>query len=82
MFQTFPVENRAQLIDDAFTLARRGNLSHEIAFNLISYIHKEDEFLPWDNVIDYTDYIAAMFRQSRGFGDLQVNCNYFRLSPD
>ena len=73
MFQVFPVENRAQLINDAFTLARRGNLSQETALNLVDYIHSEREYLPWDNMIDYTDYIATMFRESGGFGDLQVN---------
>lgn len=38
--------NRAQLIDDALNLARYGQLNYEVALDLISYLKKEDDFVP------------------------------------
>uniref|UniRef100_A0ABM5GFN9 Thyrotropin-releasing hormone-degrading ectoenzyme n=1 Tax=Pogona vitticeps TaxID=103695 RepID=A0ABM5GFN9_9SAUR len=41
------VSNRAGLIDDAFNLARAGYLPQNIPLELIRYLSKEKEFLPW-----------------------------------
>lgn len=41
------VNNRAQLIDDAFNLALTGRLNYSIVFNLVKYLKKETEYAPW-----------------------------------
>ncbi|XP_069758954.1 thyrotropin-releasing hormone-degrading ectoenzyme-like [Narcine bancroftii] len=41
------VGNRAGLIDDAFNLARAGYLPQNIPLEIIKYLYKEKEFLPW-----------------------------------
>nr|XP_056702487.1 thyrotropin-releasing hormone-degrading ectoenzyme [Euleptes europaea] len=41
------VSNRAGLIDDAFNLARAGYLPQHIPLEIIRYLSKEKEFLPW-----------------------------------
>nr|XP_060633432.1 thyrotropin-releasing hormone-degrading ectoenzyme [Anolis sagrei ordinatus] len=41
------VSNRAGLIDDAFNLARAGYLPQNIPLELLRYLSKEKEFLPW-----------------------------------
>ncbi|XP_015272510.1 PREDICTED: thyrotropin-releasing hormone-degrading ectoenzyme [Gekko japonicus] len=41
------VSNRAGLIDDAFNLARAGYLPQNIPLEIIKYLSKEKEFLPW-----------------------------------
>ncbi|XP_062989937.1 thyrotropin-releasing hormone-degrading ectoenzyme [Elgaria multicarinata webbii] len=41
------VSNRASLIDDAFNLARAGYLPQNIPLEVIRYLSKEKEFLPW-----------------------------------
>ncbi|XP_077194949.1 thyrotropin-releasing hormone-degrading ectoenzyme isoform X2 [Paroedura picta] len=41
------VSNRAGLIDDAFNLARAGYLPQNIPLEIIRYLSKEKEFLPW-----------------------------------
>ncbi|XP_044305748.1 thyrotropin-releasing hormone-degrading ectoenzyme [Varanus komodoensis] len=41
------VSNRASLIDDAFNLARAGYLPQNIPLEVIKYLSKEKEFLPW-----------------------------------
>ncbi|XP_055381350.1 uncharacterized protein LOC129611947 [Condylostylus longicornis] len=41
------VANRAQLIDDAFHLAKVGELDYEIVFSLIEYLPNERDYAPW-----------------------------------
>ncbi|XP_011665938.2 aminopeptidase N isoform X2 [Strongylocentrotus purpuratus] len=70
--KVFPNENRAQLIDDAFSLARTGNISMETALNLTRYLGNEKDLLPWEATLDYMSYITNMFRLSGGFGPLEL----------
>ncbi|XP_053364696.1 thyrotropin-releasing hormone-degrading ectoenzyme-like [Clarias gariepinus] len=41
------VGNRAGLMDDVFNLARAGYLPQNLPLQIICYLSKEDEFLPW-----------------------------------
>ena len=45
------VINRAQIIDDAFNLARSNLLDYETALNVTGYLHKEVEYVPWSSAI-------------------------------
>ncbi|XP_019531218.3 aminopeptidase N [Aedes albopictus] len=48
--------NRAQLIDDAYWLARSGRLDLEILMKLLTYLPNETEYAPWtaaNNVLSY-----------------------------
>ncbi|XP_062562501.1 aminopeptidase N-like [Armigeres subalbatus] len=48
--------NRAQLIDDAFNLARSERLDMSIALKLLAYLRLETEYAPWaaaNNVLNY-----------------------------
>ncbi|XP_055541050.1 aminopeptidase N-like [Wyeomyia smithii] len=48
--------NRAQLIDDAFNLARSERLDMSIALELLQYLRYETEYAPWaaaNNVLNY-----------------------------
>nr|XP_019533285.2 aminopeptidase N-like [Aedes albopictus] len=48
--------NRAQLIDDAFNLARSERLDMSIALKLLSYLRLETEYAPWaaaNNALNY-----------------------------
>ncbi|RZF47936.1 hypothetical protein LSTR_LSTR008740 [Laodelphax striatellus] len=56
--------NRAQLIDDAFSLARAGKLNHSIAFELTTYLKKETEYVPWVAAIRQFNEIMIHFRES------------------
>ncbi|KAJ8681952.1 hypothetical protein QAD02_017744 [Eretmocerus hayati] len=46
-FITIPTINRAQLLDDALNLARAGKLDYSIALDVVSYLERETEYLPW-----------------------------------
>lgn len=45
--QKIHVSNRAQLIDDAFSLAKVGELNYNTVFELASYLVHESEYEPW-----------------------------------
>lgn len=42
-----PVENRAQLIDDAASLANAELLDYKILLNILSYLRNDTEYIPW-----------------------------------
>lgn len=42
--------NRAQLIDDSLNLARAGKISYNIPFEIIEYLIKEYDYIPWASV--------------------------------
>jgi aminopeptidase N len=50
-YRNIHVMNRAQLIDDAFSLAKGGYIDYSIAFDILKYLVREDDFFPW-----YTGY--------------------------
>lgn len=43
---TIAVANRAQLLDDAFTLANYGQLPYKIALDLVKYLQSETDYIP------------------------------------
>jgi aminopeptidase N len=55
-----PTISRAELIDDAFHLARADLLPYRTALNLANYLRKETEYLPWRSAFDVFQYIDAM----------------------
>lgn len=61
--KTIHVLNRAQLIDDSFNLARADELSHFVPFTLVSYLQKEDDFIPWYSVLNSMSYIVERLRR-------------------
>ncbi|XP_025419873.1 aminopeptidase N-like, partial [Sipha flava] len=57
------VLNRAQLVDDAFNLARAGELSYSVPLTLVSYLVKEDDFIPMYSVMNSMSYLVKRFRR-------------------
>lgn len=56
--------NRAQLLDDAFNLARGSLLDYNMAFNLTVYLKDDDEYLPWNTFLDAFLYIGQMLSKT------------------
>ncbi|XP_034291427.1 aminopeptidase N isoform X1 [Pantherophis guttatus] len=69
--QKIPVLNRAQIIDDAFNLARAKHVGSDLALNTTRYLAKEREYLPWDTALDNLDYFRLMFDRSEVYGPMQ-----------
>merc|ERR1712136_420343 len=58
-YQEVSIQNRAQLLDDAFALSRAELLDIETAFDLSTYLYQEHSFFPWSMF----DQDLAYFKQ-------------------
>ncbi|XP_053386790.1 endoplasmic reticulum aminopeptidase 1-like [Mercenaria mercenaria] len=53
----FTATERAGMIDDAFMLARAGLLNYSIALDLSLYMVNEEDYIPWQTLIDNWKFI-------------------------
>ncbi|KAM4619354.1 aminopeptidase N-like [Polymixia lowei] len=67
-----PVINRAQLVDDAFNLARAKIISTVLALRTTKYLSKETDYMPWESALDNLDYFYLMFDRSEVYGPMQA----------
>ncbi len=67
------VTNRAQIIDDAFNLARAGKLDYELALQVTSYLGKEVEYLPWNSALSGLGYLNTMLKRTAAYGEFKVS---------
>ncbi|KAK3776842.1 hypothetical protein RRG08_024616 [Elysia crispata] len=58
--QVIATSNRAQLLDDAFNLAKSGHLGLDTALLMIDYLDKERDYVPWSAAIGELGYIKRM----------------------
>lgn len=64
--------SRAQLLDDAFNLARTGRLSYEILFEVCAYLRNEKNFVPWKSALENFRYIDTMLSATSTKSTFQV----------
>lgn len=69
--QNIPVLNRAQMIDDAFNLARAKHVSTVLALDTTRYLTEEREYLPWDAALSNLGYFKLMFDRSEVYGPMK-----------
>ncbi|CAN9498633.1 unnamed protein product [Ophioblennius macclurei] len=66
-----PVINRAQLVDDAFNLARAKIISTVRALTTTKYLTREREYMPWKSAINNLDFFYLMFDRTEVYGPMQ-----------
>jgi len=59
------VLNRAQLIDDAFALARAGQLDYSMTLCLSKFLKKEDNVTPFYSAMHGFSYLLGRMRRNR-----------------
>uniref|UniRef100_A0A4Y0BM55 Aminopeptidase N n=1 Tax=Anopheles funestus TaxID=62324 RepID=A0A4Y0BM55_ANOFN len=64
--------NRAQLIDDAYWLARSGRLDMRVALRLMTYLRDEREYAPWTAANVALSYFNNRLRGTTGYHDFLV----------
>ena len=64
--------NRAQLLDDAFTLALVNLIPYEQALDLTIYLRFERQYVPWHSVLSELNYIDSMLYNFPEFTNWQV----------
>lgn len=66
--------NRAQIVDDALTLARAGKLDYRIALNLTRYLVNEREYVPWRSALGAFNFIDSMMSSGSDYYKFKVYC--------
>jgi len=67
-----PAITRAQLLDDALSLARAGILGYDVALNMTRYLAtKEVDFVPWKSFHEHLRFLNLMLRQTTAYGFFQ-----------
>uniref|UniRef100_A0A3P8YL37 Aminopeptidase n=1 Tax=Esox lucius TaxID=8010 RepID=A0A3P8YL37_ESOLU len=56
-----PVINRAQILDDAFNLARAKIVNTTLALRTTRYLYQERDYIPWESAIRNLNYYILMF---------------------
>lgn len=60
--------DRAGLLNDAFSLAGAGLVSYEVPLQLMSYLAKERDYVPWAAALNGVSYLNRMLRLDPEFG--------------
>ncbi|XP_050422404.1 aminopeptidase N isoform X2 [Adelges cooleyi] len=63
--------NRAQLIDDAMSLARAGYLSYKTSLDLTRYLYHEGEYVPWKSAYRSFTYLHQMLVKTATYDKLK-----------
>ncbi|XP_078493564.1 aminopeptidase N isoform X1 [Ciona intestinalis] len=67
------VKTRGQLIYDAFSLARAGQLHYNITLSTTEYLVQDFHYVPWESCLDSLAYLDQMLGRSKVYG---VYSNY------
>uniref|UniRef100_A0A3B4FR77 Aminopeptidase N-like n=1 Tax=Pundamilia nyererei TaxID=303518 RepID=A0A3B4FR77_9CICH len=72
LLSTVSIINRAQIIDDAFNLARAKIISTTLALRTTKYLSKERDYIPWESALRNLNYYILMFDRNEVYGVLQA----------
>ncbi|XP_016982032.2 membrane alanyl aminopeptidase [Drosophila rhopaloa] len=50
--------NRAQIVDDLFNLARAGNITYNLTLDVIEYLETETNYIPWTSAFNGFSYLT------------------------
>uniref|UniRef100_A0A8B9H828 Aminopeptidase n=1 Tax=Astyanax mexicanus TaxID=7994 RepID=A0A8B9H828_ASTMX len=67
-----PVLSRAQIVDDAFNLAKANMINMSLALRTLSYLSEEREYLPWQSAIKHLNTFINRFRHTEVNTKMQV----------
>uniref|UniRef100_A0A671SFS0 Aminopeptidase n=1 Tax=Sinocyclocheilus anshuiensis TaxID=1608454 RepID=A0A671SFS0_9TELE len=70
--QVIPVVNRAQILDDAFNLARASIINITLALRTTKYLLHEREYIPWEAALRNLNYFFQLFDRSEVYGAMQA----------
>lgn len=70
--QALSIINRAQIIDDAFNLARAKIVNTTLALETTKYLYRERDYTPWTSALGNLNYYILMFDRTEVYGALQA----------
>lgn len=60
--------NRAQLIDDSLDLARSGHLEYTTTLDILDYLKKDEDYIPWTAALDNLGYVSSQLERTSAYG--------------
>lgn len=66
-FSTFYPTDRAGIIDDAFALARSGEISYSTALNLLSFVENDTNSIVWSMMLDNLDFLGTVLSSQKAY---------------
>ncbi|XP_015259615.1 PREDICTED: aminopeptidase N-like isoform X2 [Cyprinodon variegatus] len=66
------VINRAQIIDDAFNLAKAKIINTTLALRTTTFLNKEFEYMPWETARRNLNYFFLMFDRTEVYGPMKA----------
>ncbi|XP_076285780.1 aminopeptidase N-like [Lasioglossum baleicum] len=79
MHHIHPV-NRAQLIDDALTMARINHTKYETAMSLTLYLHREMDYIPWMTTFKNLEFLRPLIFTSKNYDIFKHYIRYIMQS--
>ncbi|XP_075898957.1 aminopeptidase N-like [Nelusetta ayraudi] len=73
--KVLPLINRAQLVDDAFNLARAQLVPTTLALRTTTHLSEETEYLPWQSAINNLQYYHKMLDRTEVYQPMQNYLN-------
>ncbi|KAJ8982961.1 hypothetical protein NQ317_005279 [Molorchus minor] len=70
------VLNRAQMVDDIFNIARTGDVSYGLAFELAEFLINETEYYPWKSALTAFSYVLGKLEND----DAEANLRSYILN--
>ncbi|XP_070558802.1 uncharacterized protein [Ptychodera flava] len=68
---TIPVRTRAQLLEDAFSIANAHQMDQVYSIKLLEYLSKETDHVPWYTAINRISYTRDMLKRTTAYGFLE-----------
>ena len=72
-FQVIVAINRAQIINDAWSLAKSGDLSMSLALQTTNYLQNEREYVPWSAATSQLSFVSSMLVRDPLYGSFSVS---------
>ncbi|XP_017885362.1 aminopeptidase N-like [Ceratina calcarata] len=59
--------NRAQIVDDTFSLARAERLNYTVAFDVSLFLTHEADYIPWQSAFRHLGFLQNLLRTSKNY---------------
>ncbi|KAA3681020.1 aminopeptidase N [Paragonimus westermani] len=69
-YKVIPVHSRAQIIDDLFSLANRGNVPYSVFLNMTKYLSNEEEYVTWETATRTLRTLTRLLAFDSSYGAL------------
>jgi aminopeptidase N len=74
------IMNRVQLIDDSFALAQGGYIDLTVAYDILKYLDREDDFFPWYTCYRYLNSLFTVYGSKNEKLTVSISLDYGILS--